>query len=146
MWVDASGRALEAALDAGASVKINHHEARGVVGAEPPIELAYQLSARSGAIAVVTDGAAGAVAAHGDESWCAHTPSIEVVNATASGDAFFGGMLTALGLGEELAGALALGVAAGSACASRLEPGVSVGTAARLRLGVVVDSASRGHQ
>ena len=144
IWVDANGPTLDRALEAGVSVKVNRYEARGIVGDGRPIELAYRLASRSGAIAVVTDGAAGAVAVRGAELFVAHAPPVEVVNATASGDAFLGGLVTALARGDEFVDALALGVATGSANALQLEPGIDVDVVHRLRLDVAVDIAIRG--
>jgi sugar/nucleoside kinase (ribokinase family)/D-arabinose 5-phosphate isomerase GutQ len=122
----ASGLGDEAALDAvlrGADLlkpaKLACREL--VPGTHDPLELARALRARYGNRAVVvTDGEAGcAIAADEFEGFVPGRP-VKAVDATGAGDAFLGGLLTALAseLGWETAARL--GNACGAACVEQL--------------------------
>ncbi|MGI5190968.1 PfkB family carbohydrate kinase [Promicromonospora sp. CA-289599] len=135
--VDSHGAALHDAVGARPDlVKVNRAEALELVGAgggaagggdvaEPSVpELLAAVHARTGGLAVITDGAAGAWATDGDRVLRArltgHTGGFPV----GSGDSFLGGLLVALDGGADLAAALALATATGTANAQA--PGAAV--------------------
>jgi tagatose 6-phosphate kinase len=119
--VDAKGRELELALsEAPLVVKPNLSELEQTLGRalESPAEIraGMRRMARKGARnVVVTMGKAGAVAFDGRRFLRASTPEVEAVSTIGSGDAFCGGMATALADGSNLSEALALGTACGVA-------------------------------
>ena len=126
--VDSHGEALVGAVEAGpALVKVNRFEAEELLGVPrgtPGAELVTALRARSGALAVVTDGAAGAWADDGETVLRARLDGHVGQYSVGSGDSFLGGMLVALDGGAALQEAVALGAAAGTANAQ--EPGAAV--------------------
>ncbi len=126
--VDSHGAALEGAVEAGpALVKVNRSEAEELLRAvpgTPGAELVTALHARSGAAAVVTDGADGAWAYDGTSVRRARLDGHVGRFPVGSGDSFLGGMLVALDAGSDLADAVALGTAAGTANAQ--VPGAAV--------------------
>lgn len=97
---------------------VNEHEAaeiaRGSGLPEDPAAFARAFAKRSGGAAVVTLGAAGALAADGDRAYHVAAPKVRVVDTTAAGDAFVGALAAALDRGAALGAALAEAVAAGS--------------------------------
>ncbi len=123
--VDVRGDALQAILDATAPtlVKVNRSEAEEAVGEGDVIDLAERLRARGAAIAVVTDGAAGSVAADGSGTWRAEPLSTGRYTVGA-GDSFFAGLLSELDAGALLPDALAH--AASVAAANTVRPGAAV--------------------
>lgn len=135
--LDSRGEALERAIEAGPElVKINCHEAaellgRPVAGVDGAALAARELRARAGGdghAAAVTLGEEGAVLVDPvGEAWHG-TVQARGRYPVGSGDAFLGGLLTALSAGEGWAeaAALALGAAVANAetpGAGRLDPG-----------------------
>ena len=114
---------LEAILRGADLLKPSKAAARELAGdaRADALGLARALRARFGnAAVVVTDADAGcAIAAEGFEGWVRAKP-VRAVDTTGAGDAFLGGLLTALrlGLGWEAAGRLAN--ACGAACVEKL--------------------------
>ncbi|MBI5160072.1 MAG: 1-phosphofructokinase family hexose kinase [Micrococcales bacterium] len=115
--VDTSGVALAAlAPTRPALVKVNRTEAAELLGSDASTgELAAALRERPGGIAVVTDGAHGAVASGPGGVWRAEPDPEPGRYGIGSGDSFLAGLLHALERGDPLPEALALASAAGSA-------------------------------
>lgn len=134
MIVDTSGEPLRSSAAARPwAVKCNLEEFRflrpdapsSVDGERDRAALTTQARGLVGAgteVAIVTLGAAGAVAVTESEAVWARPPRIDVVNATGSGDTFLAGILHALAQGERLAAAVALAVAASATNALRTLP------------------------
>jgi ribokinase len=95
-------------LDAAPIVTPNAAEAAQLTGAEDPRQAARALSGRTGAPALVTLGARGALL--DDEEISA--PRVEVVDTTGAGDAVNGALAAELASGRELAAAARFAVAA----------------------------------
>lgn len=121
IWIDTSGAALAAAIEAGgASIKVNADEAAALVGAplgrpDTALAAARELQRRTGAAVVLTLGGAGAVLANEQGSWHAQPPAIRVVSSVGSGDAFLAALVVALVRGQAAPAALCQAVAAGAA-------------------------------
>jgi 1-phosphofructokinase family hexose kinase len=121
VWVDTSGPALEAALQARpAGVKVNHEEAGALLSAAidtvPAAAAAARALLAAGAgQAVITLGRQGAVLAGPAGCWHAAAPGVQAVSAVASGDAFLAGLLHGFATGAAPEAALCAGVAAGAA-------------------------------
>ncbi len=112
--VDASGKALEAALDAGvALIKPNEHELEALTGSST-LEAASDLFRRTGVTVLLTLGARGA-ALIGRDILVAEAPRLEARNPVGSGDTLLGTYLWALEQGDTFENALRLAVGAGSA-------------------------------
>jgi arabinose-5-phosphate isomerase len=128
---------LEALLRGADLLKPARAAARELAPAAGDDALALACAVRAAwgnAAVVVTDGAAGcAVAAEGFEGGVPGCP-VKAVDTTGAGDAFLGGLLTALhhGLGWEAAGRL--GNACGAACSERLGAFPDAPAAARARV------------
>lgn len=141
--VDVHGDALRAVLDAAAPevVKVNRSEAAEVVGEGDVVELADRLRRRGAAIAVVTDGAAGSVAADDTGAWRAE-PFTAGRYTVGAGDSFFAGLLSELDAGALLPDALAY--AASVAAANTMRPGAAVFDAADIATGIRVSRLGSG--
>jgi tagatose 6-phosphate kinase len=133
--VDAAGVQLAACLDVGPDfVKVNHAEARSVVGTPQAIredeacpsgaelgaeglELARRLVVAGARDAVVTLGAAGAAGLIDGREWRVQTPPVRVRNAVGSGDCFAAALIAGFERGDPPAASLAAaaGVAAANA-------------------------------
>jgi 1-phosphofructokinase family hexose kinase len=142
--VDSHGPALPAAVAAQPDlIKVNRLEAAellGVVeGTFPADDMALAELARSihrltGRRVVLTDGAAGSVAVDATAALRVAAPETVGRFPVGSGDAFLGGLLTALDRGDDLAGALRLASACGAANAQVPGPGrLDVATVHRLQ-------------
>ncbi len=118
--VDAYGPSLRLAASAGPEiVKVNEEELRETFGDAPPA-VASQLLRRGARWVIVTRGGEGAVGFSAEGNWHVPAPEIEVRNATGSGDAFLGGVVSAWLRGADLRTALKVATAAGSASATNL--------------------------
>jgi fructose-1-phosphate kinase PfkB-like protein len=120
--VDTHGAALAEAVAARAGLlKVNRLEASALLGDLPVPELTVSLQSRTDGRVVVTDGVRGAVAADGTS--VLHVAPVGVPGSfpQGSGDAFLGGLLSALASGE--AWDVALRLAAGCAAANAQVPG-----------------------
>ena len=137
LWVDTSGDALAAVVDAcpDAALKVNLAEAGALLGDAGPVpeaELrdralaAAETLSRDGRRAVVTAGRAGAAASTAEGLRWQDAPLIEARNPTASGDAFMAGYLCAghSALGQ-ISDPLQAGVLAGAANARTAMPAAS---------------------
>ena len=128
--VDATGRQLAAALEAGPDLATpNLAEAEGVLlGTESqPVEdgspevrpraldAASELVARGAGTAVVTAGAAGVAVATGSERRWVETPKVEVLNPIGAGDSLVAGLVGTLEQGGDLDRAVLIGVAVAAA-------------------------------
>ena len=156
--VDATDQHLAAALAAGAElVKVNLAEACSVVGgaaqacadekdgapeqlAAEGLELCRRLVAAGAGGAVLTLGAAGAVALLDGAEWRVTTPAVRAVNPVGSGDCFAAALVLALQRGDDTATALRLAGAAGAANAAsaltgHLDPVLASRLAGRSRAG-----------
>ncbi|MGI8459908.1 MAG: 1-phosphofructokinase family hexose kinase [Propionibacteriaceae bacterium] len=131
--VDTHGPALAAALAAGPTlVKVNRLEAASLLGRDLDAdltELARAIRAGSGVDVVLTDGDAGAVALVADPDGAEQVLTVGPPRRrgrfpVGSGDAFLGGLLTALDRGDGWAVALRTAAAAGSANALVPGPGI----------------------
>lgn len=143
--VDTSGPPLLAALAAGPwGVKVNGAELGAALGR--PVEDVASAAAALGelraggiALAAVSLGAAGCVAADDTGTWWARPPHEPVVSSVGSGDSLLAGFSTGLVRGMGLPEALRLGVACGTADALTVGGGRLEGpTLARLRAAVTV--------
>lgn len=123
--VDTHGEALPGAAAAGpALVKINRAEAAELLGRSPTgdlVTLAAEVRARTGALVVLTDGTAAAVALDEGGPVRVDPPTRHGRFPVGSGDAFLGGLLAALDRGQDLTAAVRLGT--GCAVANALVPG-----------------------
>lgn len=121
VWVDTSGSALKTVLQhSQICIKVNGIEMGEALGLQvDDLASAGQaldlLGERAPIVCLVTLGSKGALLATRTERWLARGPQIRVVSTVGSGDAFLGGLVTALDRGEGWADALRNGVAAGSA-------------------------------
>jgi 1-phosphofructokinase family hexose kinase len=123
--VDTHGAALPGAIrEAPSVVKVNRLEAAELLGVRddtPLLSMARAVQARCGAVVVLTDGAAGALAVDGELALGARAPEVTGAYPVGSGDSFLGGLLAALDRGADLADALRLATACG--VANALVPG-----------------------
>jgi 1-phosphofructokinase family hexose kinase len=121
VWVDTSGTALRTALDyPEICIKANAAEIGEALGLEltdiPSTQHALLgLTERGRAAAVVTLGSAGALLATQEGRWRAQGPRVDVVSTVGSGDAFLGGLVSALDADKNWPDALVDAVAAGTA-------------------------------
>lgn len=121
--VDTSGAALAHALEAGPTlIKPNVEEAgevlgRAIEGDDEALAAAHELRRRGAQSAVISQGAAGAVAAGLGGSWKAIPPTIVALSTVGSGDSMVAGLAIALHEGSGLAEGLRLGTAAGAGTA-----------------------------
>lgn len=125
--VDSSGAALGSALAARPDlVKINRSEAAAELGSsevDDLLTMAEALAVTSGAIVVLTDGTAGALALDGELAVHAAAPGAPGRYPVGSGDSFLGGLLAGLDRGEDLPAALRLATASAVANAQTPGPG-----------------------
>ena len=120
--VDTHGPALAVAVSARAGlVKVNRGEAMALVGDRSVADLALALQVRTAGLVVVTDGIRGAVAADGSSVLHVGPAGSPGAFPQGSGDAFLGGLLSALDDGSDWPSALRLG--AGCAAANAQVPG-----------------------
>ncbi len=130
VWVDTSGAALKAALDArGVHIKVNAAELGEALGleisdAEQATNTGRQLLEQGISSVAVTLGKNGAVMVADTGAWVARPPAIDVVSSVGSGDAFLGGLVFALDAGNPPKIALQYGVAAGAENALHFGGGV----------------------
>lgn len=103
-------------------VKVNRSEAEEAVGAGSLADLAGRLRERGVATAVVTDGAAGSLAADAGGAWRASVP-LAGPYTVGAGDSFLAGLLNSLEQGAPLPEALRF--AAAVAAANTLRPGAA---------------------
>ena len=140
--VDASGAVLSEALRAGPwLVKCNQAEFLTSAGhdAHPDdhgadehsadehravVALMQEQLTRGSAVVIVTRGASGFLAATEDGVWSVSVPSVDVVNATGSGDTFLACFVATVANGGGLDEALRAAAAGGAANAAQLEPGL----------------------
>ena len=121
VWVDTSGPALVAALTVpGLCIKVNGDEISEPLGFQvkdvrSAKRVLMMLGERGMTACVITLGAAGALLATKDGRWHAKGPRVRVVSTVGSGDAFLGGLLSALDSGKHWPGALRDAGAAGTA-------------------------------
>lgn len=121
VWIDTSGMALNTALTyPELCIKVNGAEMAEMLGLEitdlATAERALLiLSERGRTTSVITLGAAGALLATKDGRWHAQGPSVDVISSVGSGDAFLGGLVSALDAGRDWPEALRDAVAAGTA-------------------------------
>ena len=125
---DTHGPSLAPLLDARPElVKINRAEAAEVVGiasAGSLVAMAKLVQERTGGTVVLTDGAAGSLGLDASgRVFEIPAPDLRGRFPVGSGDAYLGGLLTALDRGDDLAAALRLGTAAGVANAQIPGPG-----------------------
>lgn len=122
--LDLRGEALAEALERTRPelVKVNRAEAEEAVGPGTLAELAARLRERGAVVAVVTDGAAGSLAADAQGAWHASVPSAGRYTVGA-GDSFLAGLLNSLERGAPLPEALRS--AAAVAAANTLTPGAA---------------------
>ena len=118
--VDARGEPLRAVLRApGFVAKMNREELAATVGrplatADDVVRAMATIVPADGA-AVITGGAAGAVASDGRGFWQIEPPRVQAISAVGSGDAFAAGLTVGLLAGRSLPDACAYGAACGAA-------------------------------
>lgn len=121
VWIDTSGAALLAALgQPNVSIKVNRQEIGEALGFDvhdaASVRRALDKMSRYGLRAVViTLGSDGAVLATSSGQWLAIGPRVRVVSTVGSGDAFLGGLVSALDAGKSAPEALGDAIAAGTA-------------------------------
>jgi 1-phosphofructokinase family hexose kinase len=121
VWVDTSGAALKAVLAVpGICIKVNRSEVSELIGWEVKDMKSGQRALmtfveRGVTASVITFGAGGALLATKDGRWYAQPPGVRIVSTVGSGDAFMGGLLSALDHLKNLPEALLDAVAAGTA-------------------------------
>jgi 1-phosphofructokinase family hexose kinase len=121
VWIDSSGAALhDALMQPDLAIKVNGNEIGEVLG----IDVRDAASARRALdklgkyglrAAAITLGSRGAVLATRSGAWLATGPVMRVVSTVGSGDAFLGGLVSALDAGKPTSDALGDAVAAGTA-------------------------------
>jgi 1-phosphofructokinase family hexose kinase len=119
VWVDTSGMALNTALTYPAiCIKVNGHEIGEILGVEvkdfDSARLALtMLDDHRLAAAAITLGSMGALLVTKQGRWQAQGPHVKVISTVGSGDAFLGGLVSALDAGkgwpESLGDAVAVG-------------------------------------
>jgi 6-phosphofructokinase 2 len=136
--VDASGEALQAALDEGVHlVKPNVRELtelmpEGSGGTDALIAAARKLVAGARAeIVALSMGDEGALLVTQDGAWQAASPRVKMVSSVGAGDSFLGALLWGLESGLSEADAFRYGVAAGAAAV--LRPGTALSDPADVR-------------
>lgn len=121
VWVDTSGVALNTALTyPGICIKVNGSEIGAALGFEVKDQASSKraltdLRERGHAAALITLGSEGALLAAHTGRWHARGPRVPIVSTVGSGDAFFGGLVSALDRGEDWPDALRDALAAGTA-------------------------------
>jgi 1-phosphofructokinase family hexose kinase len=121
VWVDTSGDALSAAVQARPSgIKINQLEAQDLTGtavtdAQQARRVAETLLDQGIKMVSITMGKKGAVLCHPGEAWLGKAPEIIQLSSVGSGDAFLGGLLWSCIEGFGNADALRAAIAAGTA-------------------------------
>jgi len=103
----------------GAHCEDERNDSRAALVSEG-LELCHRLAAAGAGDAVVTLGAAGAVATLRGRDWQVHTGPVAVVNPVGSGDCFAAGLVLAFERGDTPGAALSL--AAGAAAANAASP------------------------
>jgi 1-phosphofructokinase family hexose kinase len=127
IWVDTSGMALDTALThSDLCIKVNGQEIGEMLGLEindmVSAERAFDmLRERELMTSVITLGSAGALLSTREGRWYAQGPSVAVISTVGSGDAFLGGLVSALDSGKDWPEALRDAVATGTA--NTLSPG-----------------------
>ncbi|MFN8569316.1 MAG: PfkB family carbohydrate kinase [Kouleothrix sp.] len=119
IWIDTSGAALAAAIEAGgASIKVNADEAAALVGARlagPTRRWRPRAAAPHRRGGGADPGWRRRSAGQQQGSWHAQPPAIRVVSSVGSGDAFLAALVVALVRGQAAPAALCQAVAAGAA-------------------------------
>jgi 1-phosphofructokinase family hexose kinase len=121
VWVDTSGIALTTAIACpGICIKVNGKEIGEALGFEvneaSSARRAFSMLEERGLnTCVITLGAQGALLANRDGKWHAQGPRVRPVSTVGSGDAFLGGLISALDRGAEWPTVLRDAVAAGTA-------------------------------
>jgi tagatose 6-phosphate kinase len=128
--VDASGHALEAALEAGPTyAKPNQAEAEALLGQKPSdwTEAAREIRGRGADVVLVTLGDEGAVLSASGLEARLRQPAVNPVNPTGAGDALAAGLLAGHLRGAPLREIATLGLAAAAASVlhgyGRIQPG-----------------------
>lgn len=127
--IDASGAALLAAADGGATLLKPNREEAGALAGSPVVTIgeaaavARQLHARGIAYPVITLGEQGAVGFDGSDLWQASISVDEPGDAVGSGDCLLAGMAVVIARGGDLVEALRTGVACGAANTLHAEAG-----------------------
>jgi 1-phosphofructokinase family hexose kinase len=120
-WVDTSGPTLHTALGhAGISIKVNGNEIGemlgfGVKDFDSGKRGMIMLQERGVTNAVITLGSLGALLVTKEGRWQANGPPVRVVSSVGSGDAFLGGLASALAAGWSWPDSLGHAIAAGTA-------------------------------
>lgn len=121
VWVDTSGGTLHTVLAySNLCVKVNANEIGQVLGfagndVDSSKRALIELLERGRAASLITLGSEGALLATNEGRWHAQGPSVAVVSTVGSGDAFLGGLVSALDRGEHWPQALRDAVASGTA-------------------------------
>jgi fructose-1-phosphate kinase PfkB-like protein len=121
VWVDTSGPALRTAFShRGICIKVNAKEIGEILGFDVKDfdsgkRALTMLRDRGIAGAVITLGPLGALLVTRDGMWQAMSPPVRVVSSVGSGDAFLGGLASALAAGWSWPDSLGHAIAAGTA-------------------------------
>lgn len=99
---------------------VNETEAAAIAGATDPHESLERLADRlPKTLVVVTLGAQGAIACHGERRWSQPSFEVHAIDTVGCGDAFIGAMAAAIARGADVATSLREGCAAGALAAMR---------------------------
>lgn len=118
--IDARGEPLKLALKHGNAIyKLNRDEFAETLGTDLSDDArlidAIRNNTPAGGKLIITLGKSGAIGSDGAAVWRVHSPSVKVISAVGSGDAFAAGLGIALSTGEPLDAALKLAAACGAA-------------------------------
>ena len=99
---------------------VNETEAAAIAGTTDPHESLERLADRlPKTLVVVTLGAQGAIACHGERRWSQPSFEVHAIDTVGCGDAFIGAMAAAIARGADVATSLREGCAAGALAATR---------------------------
>ncbi len=118
-WREVDHQQAPARLPEAGHVRGSIEEVTALTGEEDPLAAARSLQGRTGAVAIVTLGAQGAVGVDGSSAATVRPPVLEIDDPTGAGDVFDAGFLHARLEGQGLVDALATACAAAGAFLSR---------------------------
>lgn len=118
-WREVGHDAQAATLPAAGHVRGSIQEVAALTGEEDPLDAAQALHDRTGAVAIVTLGAQGAVGVDGEQAATVRPPILDIDDPTGAGDVFDAGFLHARLAGHGLASAMAMACAAAGAFLER---------------------------
>lgn len=128
--IDADGEILKELIkEALYFIKPNVYEAERLLGKkikkeEEIVKAVRQILDEGVQIAVISKGSEGIIGGNKEEIWEVKPPVVEATNSVGTGDAFIGGAILRLSLGNSLEESFKYGVACGTSAAMALHPGL----------------------